>query len=201
VGVIDLNYGEKMKKHILAVSLLAAVSISASAEGIYVLGDVAQTKMEINVGDGYSVSKTENGFSFGVGKKINETFSAEVAYRDLLSYTVSDYDPEYDDSSKFTISAKAIQVSALAQTAISDTVSVYGRLGVGKVSIKSRDSYSWSGGEEVETYSVSKNKLLMGVGATYKFNEQFAARLEYSKFAKIEDASFSTFALGAIYSF
>lgn len=61
-------------------------------------------------------------------------------------------------------------------------------------------SHSW-GTTSRETDNESETKALFGIGAGYAFTENLAARLEYSRFAKIEEATLSALSVAFQYHF
>lgn len=185
-----------MKKSLLMMSLLASIALpAAAAENFYVLGDVGQGKFEADIGGGYNISKTDTTYSLGGGYNINKNFSVELAYRDLGEVKSSDI----DYSSK--VSATAVEASVVGKYPISDVVDVYGRVGFGRISID-QNEYDSSVNPTVHTSSSEdKTKMLVGVGASYAVNDNFAIRAEYSQFAKIDDTTLSAVSIGATYHF
>jgi len=179
-----------MKKHFLVLSLLAAVSTSASAEGVYVFGDIGQSKFS---GD---LSETDTAYAVGLGYKINPTFSFELGYHDLggvsLSETIQDVDV------KGSVDASAVQLSATAAFPLSDAFSVYGRLGYAKITLDAKATASYMGQSYTESASDSENKAVYGLGLGYKINEKVSLRAEYQKFG---DTDISSITAGISYTF
>lgn len=79
-----------MMKSVILASALAAISMGVQAGDFYVLGDIGQSKIEFNVADDYSVSKSDTMFDLGAGFSLNENFAFEFAYRDLGGIEESD---------------------------------------------------------------------------------------------------------------
>lgn len=192
-----------MKKHLLFASLISVLAVPASAEGFYVLGDLGQSKMEVDLGNHYYFHDTDTAYDIGGGFNFNQYVALEVAYRDFGGTSIGDDD--YSAKSDMT----AFQVSVLGKLPISDVVDVYGRLGVGRLKRKTTYtvrhyshtfpqtySYTYS-----QTESDSDNKAFFGIGANYKITESFALRAEYSKYDRWDDAVLSALAIGATYSF
>jgi len=183
-----------MKKHLLAMSLLAAVAVPASAEGVYIFGDVGQSKLSIE-DDGWDVSKTDTAFSFGVGYALNSTFALEVAYRDFGKVTL--FQDQYE---KDRLDSSALQVSVLAKFPVSDAIDIYGRAGVARL------TYDWKYQDfEYPEYndidSESKSRAFFGIGASYALNDNISLRAEYNRYAKWDEATASALTIGAVYSF
>lgn len=168
-----------MKKQILATCILGALALPASAEGIYIFGDIGQTTIDAD-----SVKLTDNTFSIGGGFKINDTFSIEAAYRDL-----GGEDSFFGSGPNFT----AIQSSVLANLPINEEASVYGRLGVARLKITIKDDF--------DNYTDTDNKLAAGIGARYSINETTGFRVEYSRYSRWEEINLSTLTIGFDHSF
>ncbi|MFO1389422.1 porin family protein [Cellvibrio sp.] len=184
-----------MRKHALVLGLVAAVSLPAAADGLYVFGDVGQSKFS---GD---ISETDNALALGLGYNLNSTFSFELAYHDLGGFGISDsvYEPSvgYIDVDA-SVDVTAYSLSALAKLPLSEKFDIYGRLGYAHVSIDSKGTGSALGITVPVGVSDSENKATYGVGAAYKVNEKFALRADYVKFG---DMDLSSFTVGATYTF
>ncbi len=192
-----------MKKQLLMACVLGAVTLPALADNLYVLGDVGQGKMDVDVGNDYTFSKTSTTYSFGVGYDINKFFAVELAYRDLGSVTdrgsYTDAGVQYNYRDK--TSATALQASVVGSLPISDEFSLFGRVGVGRIdadydSVETSNTGSWS-----DSGSESKTRGLLGVGASYKITPEIALRAEYNQYAKWDDTKLSAFTIGATYHF
>lgn len=188
-----------MKKQFLAACLLGAITLPATAEGIYLFGDIGESKIEVSVED-YSTSKTDSALSIGAGYNFNDTLALEFAYRDLGSITNHDTDySTYDYSDELSVTA--LQVSLVAKKPLNDAVDVYGRIGFGRLNSDYQYTAVDSYGADHYSYSQSKNKALFGIGASYAINQQLSFRAEYSRFSKWDGAILSTLTLGAKYNF
>ncbi|RYG11260.1 MAG: hypothetical protein EOO07_20875 [Chitinophagaceae bacterium] len=193
-----------MKKQLLLACALASFTLPAMAENVYLLGDVGQGKMEVDVGNDYTAKETTTAYSLGVGYNFNQFFAVELAYRDLGHVTDHGFytDEGVQYSYRDKTSATAFQASVVGSLPISDEFSVYGRVGVGRIDVD-YDSFeidssnnAWS-----DSVSESKTKGLLGIGASYKITPEIAIRAEYNQFAKWDDTKLSALTLGATYSF
>jgi len=190
-----------MKKQLLLASVLGVFTLPAMADNFYLLGDVGQGKMEVDVGDNYTFNKTSTTYSLGVGYNINQFFAVELAYRDLGSVTdrgtFSDGGVYRDKQD-----ASAFQASVVGSLPISDEFSLFARAGVGKIDVD-YDSEESGGSFESWTASGTRSKTrgLLGVGASYKISPQIALRAEYNQFAKWDQTKLSAFTVGATYNF
>ncbi len=194
-----------MKKQFLLACVLSALTLPAVADNFYVFGDLGQGKMEVDLGDDYSLSKTSTTYSIGAGYDVNEFFAVEVAYRDLGNVKFSGED--FDDVGDYTYtdkhSATALQASVVGKLPISDEFSLFGRVGVANLDVDSKYTASFANGDAPysDTSSESKTRAVFGLGASYNITEQVALRAEYNQFAKWDDVKLSGFTVGAVYKF
>lgn len=187
-----------MKKQLFAATLLSALTLPVYAQGFYVFADFERNKAEADIGD-VSISQTENGYGLGLGYTINSTFAAEFAYRDLMDISESETWSDYEYRASLDLTA--FQASVVATYPLNEVVSVFGRLGVGKIDIDSSYYENDWGDVFRESESESKTKALFGIGARYAITEKVGVRAEYSRFAKIEDTTLSSLSLAVDYHF
>lgn len=187
-----------MKKHVLVLGLLAAVALPAAADGVYIFGDIGQTKFS---GDTGSSDEKDNAVVVGLGYNLNSNFSFELGYHNLGGVDISEtiYYPgvgniDVDGS----VDASAVQISAIAKLPLGDSFDVYGRLGYARIKVEATANASAQGINSSESDSASENKAVAGVGAAYKVNEKFALRAEYIKFGNTDISSIT---VGASYAF
>lgn len=187
-----------MKKPMCVLALLSAFTLPAAAQDFYVFAGAERNKIESEVDD-LSISKNENGYGIGVGYRFNSTFAVELAYRDMLS--ISDGATYEDYEYLFDTDVRAYQASVVANYPLNNQMQIFGRLGVGRLDIDS-SVYQNSWGEVTrEQTSESETKALFGVGVGYSFTDNLGARLEYSRFAKIDDVTLSSVSIGLQYQF
>lgn len=180
-----------MKKHFLLLGLL--VALPASAEGIYVFGDGGQSTFSVDFFD-VVLSKTETTYGIGIGYEVNQTFSFELAYRDLGA---SDSADMYEKSK---VEKSAVQASLLANYAVSPVVEVFGRLGVANLKSEGiSDIRDYS--ENNTPTSLSNTKAFYGAGASYAANEKLSFRGEYNRYSEWEGVTVSILTIGAVYKF
>lgn len=185
-----------MKKQILLAAVLSASTLPALAEGFYVAGDIGESKIQFDIGDDYSLSKTDTTYSLGIGFDINKFFAVEVGFRDLG--TLKEDGDDYDFSWSTKLDTTAIQASVVGKLPVSDVFDIYGRLGFAKLDMDYK--YSEDNGYR-ESSSESENKAFFGVGASYSITPEFAIRAEYNQYAKIDDLKLSALTVGATYRF
>lgn len=187
-----------MKKSLLVTALLSSLALPAAAQNLYVFADVERNKIEADAGR-FSISNSENGFGLGVGYAFNNTFAIEVAYRDLMNISDRESFEDYEYSSDLDITA--FQLSVLGNYALNEQVAVFGRLGVARIEFDIEEYENDWGDTYTDSSSESKTRALIGVGASYAFNENLGARVEYNRFADIEDITLSSLSIGLTYSF
>jgi OOP family OmpA-OmpF porin len=196
-----------MKKQIIAAAVLMGVSLPSFASNFYLLADIGQSKIEIDVDDA-KLSKTDNVISFGGGYKLNNNFAIELAYRDLgeisEGYSENLGGGDYF-SEEVTLSATAVQISVVGSLALGEAAKLYGRVGMADLEAEVAYNYEESieGWEytESESESNSKNKAVFGAGLSYSFTPAFALRAEYSQYAEWEDITVSSTTIGLTYQF
>jgi OmpA-OmpF porin, OOP family len=194
-----------MKKQIIAAALMA-VSVPAFASNFYLLADVGQSEIEIDV-DGATASKDDNVLSIGGGYNFNNNFAVELAYRDLGEISDGYKESAGGDyiEENFTVATTVLQVSLVGSVALGEAAKLYGRIGMADLEVEAgydyRESIDGEMYSESETESESKNKAVFGAGLSYSFTPTFALRAEYSQYAEWEDITFSTTTIGLVYQF
>lgn len=196
-----------MKKQIIAAAVLMGVSLPSFASNFYLLADVGQSKIEIDVDDA-KLSKTDNVMSFGGGYNLNNNFAIELAYRDLgeisEGYSENLGGGDYF-SEEVTLSATALQISVVGSFALGEAAKIYGRVGMADLEAEVGYNYEesvegWKYADS-ESESDSKNKAVFGAGLSYSFTPAFALRAEYSQYAEWEDITVSSTTIGLTYQF
>lgn len=175
-----------MMKALILAGILASASLGTQAGDFYILGDIGQSKFK---GDGNSESDTL--FDLGAGFSLNKNFAFELAYRDLggSSDSAGAYKYEADVSS--------LQLSVLGIIPTGDSAYVFGRLGAARLELDE----SISGPGDDWSDSRSKTKALVGIGMGFMASDALDLRVEYIQHAKFEEATVSSIAVGATYSF
>lgn len=177
-----------MLKHIIAAAAfasLASASFAAeqttvqykptdaapTATGFYAGADLGATEMS------YS-DKTKLSYGLLAGYKFNQHFAVEAGVRKLAH----DSDNYYDSN------AKQYSVSALGILPLQNGFSVYGRLGLNRV------SEDWGYNHE---YRHRDTKILYGMGVSYDLGKNITTRLEVQK----PSANITNVSASLLYSF
>lgn len=193
-----------MKKHFLALSVLAFVSAPSVASDFYVNGDLGQSQFQIDSLD----DESDTNYSLGVGYQINNNFAIEVNYVDFGGWSESEREALsggnfYEETYSYDISA--IQASLIASWPLNDKFSVYGRLGVADMEVdftyKYHDSFDDEFSDDYESDSDSKSKTLLGLGLGYSINQALALRVEYAQYDEWNALTLSALKAGLIYRF
>ncbi|QPF75549.1 porin family protein [Roseateles sp. DAIF2] len=145
-------------KKIIALAIVAALSTAAQAEGFYVGTDVGQTRFKAE-----DTTFKSNGVNLYGGYLLNDNVSFEAGWRSLGS------DTQFGDKLK----GSALQASVLLSAPLSNSFSLFGRLGVSRVESK----VTGPGLNEKD----SETKGLVGFGARYAINKQIGLRAEFQK--------------------
>jgi opacity protein-like surface antigen len=155
----------------LAVLALASSAFAASAQsassGFYAGG-------EINRG-----TLTDFGSKVGVGANVGYAFNQNVAV-ELSAANVGTYSVNGVD-----LSTQALTGSVVASLPVSNDISLFGRLGYGKVTVA------------VDGAKGSVNSAAYGLGASYKLNNNMSLRAEYTRYAE----ELSKFGVGVQFKF
>lgn len=168
-----------------------------NSAGPYIFANIGFTELNITPdaedGDDYGATDQINGFSIGGGYKINDLFAVEVAYRDLG--TLDESEEDITASTDVT----ALQVSGIASYSINDSFTAYGRLGIADLTLKA----SYKDAEESGSASISKNRIVYGIGGRYALNDRMGVRFEVDQFAKWSELALTvtTASLGVDYHF
>ncbi|WP_374349274.1 outer membrane beta-barrel protein [Chitinimonas sp.] len=194
-----------MKTSFALLAAVAAFTLPASAGDFYVGADVGRSKLDVDTGLGSSDSKATSWALFA-GYQLNPNWGFEAGVRDFGDVKASRPMSLLDaiswakgggSNTQAKVSASALQLSTVGTLPINDSLSLYGRLGLASVKVKSELR---SGGFALDDSS-TKTKALIGVGARYALSPQFGVRAEYANYGKVADTRLSSLTVGADYRF
>ena len=148
-----------MKKSLMAVVLMAALSGGAMAQG-YAGIDVGSTKI--------TDAGSKTGFGIYGGYAFSKTMAAEFGYRKLGS----GYSAVVPGFGTAKFDATVIQLSGLFGAEVSDGYVAFVRLGVNQAKVKVTSPV---------TGSDTESKFLWGLGLDAKFTDSISGRVEYQK--------------------
>jgi OOP family OmpA-OmpF porin len=171
-----------IRKIIAAAALAACAASSYAAEpgSVYAGVDAGTTRL-----DGNSTKASYGGF---LGYQVLPNFAIEGAYRDLGHtdmYGLRDKSEQYS-------------LSLVGSYPVSEAFSLYGRLGVSRLSHAGEyTGYNGLGEQYKLDYRVNKARLLPGIGASYKLTQKVSARVELQQ----ADNNTNNLSAGVSYSF
>ena len=171
---------------------LLALSTAAGASDFYLLGEFTHSKNTLggNVFDSALSNAGATGLSSSVkggsnqvrlqlGYKVNPNFALEGGYIDFgkAKYSSSYSVAGTPDTATGTVKAGGLDIAALGILPLGDSFSLFGKAGLVAARVKS----TLASGSGVAGGSASSNVLrpLLGVGVSYKLNENMDLRGEY----------------------
>ncbi len=162
-----------MKKIILASSLaILAISSQAQTAGYYAGAEMFNSR--------FTDHNSTTGAGIFAGYRLGNGLAFEVNGNRIGTV----------DTGESKISVSQTSVSALYSLPVSNTVSVYGRLGYGGMRVSNAKSLS-DRGVKLE------NGMVYGGGISYQVNKQVAIRGEFRK----PDSDIRSFGVGVSYNF
>jgi hypothetical protein len=152
-----------MIKQIIAAAALAVVAASSHAgEPGSFYGGVDAGVTRLDWGD-----HTQASYGAFLGYNINKNFAVEANYRRLYAYDVYGYGHKSDQAG----------LSLVATQPLTDSLSVYGRIGVNRLT----DTYNYNFADYQGKYSDHSTRILPGFGLSYKLTEKVSARVEVQR--------------------
>lgn len=228
-----MNFSKWMGPLALCAGFGFAGAVQAADEGWYALafggqssaknvsqGDLDQTVVEVFGSVGLtpvdvtsSLDDSDTGFGLAGGFQVNEHFAAELAYVDLgdLSYVASGTftDGVSDLASEFDLSqtASGPVFSVLGILPIGERFSVFGRVGLALMNVEADLRVTIDGEAATDSVSTQRSNGVYGIGGEFSFNERFAVRLEWDRYADVGsedltgDVDIDFISLGLRYNF
>lgn len=187
-----------MKKLIVAAVMLSAASASfAQDAGFYtgVSAGYAKFKMDFidNVKDipGSSADDSDTGYKLTAGYTFNENFALEAFYINGLSlgtnFNFKDKDSGDVVNANGTLDTSGVGLAAVLKKPVSESASVYGKLGA--VRFKQKLDLTLSSGSVTAPVKLSDKTTagMIGLGAEYKLGEALSLKAEYEISSKSGD--------------
>ena len=173
VGLTTCQQFKSMKKFILASSLaLLAISAQAEKAGYYMGTEVFNSR--------YDGDTSTTGGGIFAGYRLGNGLAFEANGNRIGTFS----------SGPFKASVSQMSVSALYSLPVSNTVSVYGRLGYGGMRVSDANNMRDRGIK-------LDNGVVYGGGLSYQATKQVAVRAEFRK----PEADIRSFGVGLSYSF
>jgi OOP family OmpA-OmpF porin len=150
--------------------LIALASFTAHAadkdQGFYMGADIGRAKQNLSAG-AMTSDRNANSLNLYGGYQLDKNFAVELGYADLGKAKIG------DTSAK----TKALNADLLARTALTQDLSLYGRLGAARYD---RD-FSAGGSDHTVGFKV-------GAGLEYKLSEQLSLRGELTRYNNVPTA-------------
>jgi OmpA-OmpF porin, OOP family len=185
----------------LAAFALTAALAAQSAEvqpGFYAGASLGTTKINDDGFDaaGIDVDDSDTGFKIFGGYSFNKNFAVELSYFDLGEVSGGISDPFFG-SVDFDVGVSGFNASAVGRLPMSDTFSLFGKLGFASYDVDGHISVNGFGGG---SGSNSETDLSYGVGAALSFGGQWEARIEYEAI-DVDGGDANMLSVGAMYRF
>lgn len=172
-----------MKQILLATLVIAsaAASVSANAENIYggvSLANSGSAQFGNQTGNTVQSNNTPTAWKLYGGYNINDTFAVEGGY---LSSGTYKFPGTLTSGNQPSLDASVFYVAGKATTAINDTISAFGKLGL------ARDHMSTDAISGFASTDTNRTRLMAGVGAEFKLTKQLSAVVEYDYYGKVSN--------------
>ena len=179
-----------MKKIALVALLSAVVATPALADntgkfyGAVDLGSVSFSNATSGMGSN-AAFPNPGAFRFAAGYNITPMFAVEAGYAMIGDSKIDTVNAQgvAGINTTETVKSSSLSVAGVANYAINDAFGVFGKLGFANSKIDY--TCTATGGFTCTSSSGSKTALLLGVGAQYNINKQFAIRAQYEDFGKV----------------
>ena len=146
-------------KNTLRIALSAALLWSTASQAEIFLGaGIGQSDIDDSA-HGVTLDETDNAWKLYGGMMVTENFGFEAGWTDLGDASSGVVDTE----------TEALYAAGVAAFPIVENFSIYGKLGIAL----------WD--QDINTVSYDGEDLMWGIGASYKFMDQFHARLEWEQ--------------------
>jgi hypothetical protein len=164
---------------VLLGSLL--LPLAAHADDPYLKLGVGQSSFDFGPG-----TDRETGYAIAYGAKYDKIWGLEAGY----VYFGRDSKDIFDlNGNPASLKAQAIYLSGTGSMALSPQAELIGKLGL------TVNRLSGAGD------SLTRTRMMAGLGGLWHFNKEWGASLEYNYFGKIDNLSLSQVTLAAVYKF
>ena len=161
-----------------ALALTAAMAAQADVQpGFYAGASIGTTKLTDDglESSAFEADDSDTGFKIFGGYSFNRNLAIEVSYFDLGEVSGGFNDPFIGNVS-FDVGISGFNASAVGRLPVSDTFSLFGKLGFASYDVDGHVSIAGVGSG---SDSSSETDLSYGVGAALSFGGQWEARIEY----------------------
>jgi OmpA-OmpF porin, OOP family len=195
---------------VCAATVMLLSHADAQEVGVYVAGDIGQSKYAISakdaglLGGGVAIDQKDTQSGFAVGGQLNKTFAVELGYTDFGKAKISGTGAIPCSPAivclpaLFPVSgdgrAKSTHLSLLSSVPVTEAVSIFGRVGASRTDLSTLAQV----GSARATTGEKKTEVIYGFGAAYAFNKNVDATLEWKK---LNDTDVDAFSVGLRYRF
>ena len=159
-----------MKKNLLVIALLSALTAPAFAEDMYASIGLGSSAIP---DDGSGITASGLSYSLLFGYKINKNFAAEVGYTSLLSSATMN---GLSAGATGSVTANGFEIAGIGSYPINDQFSVFYRLGYASMSV----TPNVSAPGYTNNTSQTNAGLVYGPGIQYDINKQIGVRVGYN---------------------
>ena len=188
-----------------SIGLLASGTALAQgapkSQGVYIYGAVGQSRTDLGKGGldaaltgvgvtglSSSVDETDIGYKLLAGYMFNKYLGVEGGWVDLGKFTYSaSFTGPVAGTMKADIKASGFNLAAIGALPISDSFSVFLKVGTIDASLKGTATATGSGTSATGSVKDTSWKGNYGIGVMYNFNANLAIRAEWERFAKLGD--------------
>ena len=181
-----------------ALALTAAMAAQADVQpGFYAGASIGTTKLSDDGFDsvGIDADDSDTGFKLFGGYSFNNNFAVELSYFDLGEVRGGFSDPFFGDFN-FDVGVSGLNASAVGRLPVSDTFSLFGKLGVASYDL---DAHVSGDGFGSGSDSQSETDMTYGVGAALSVG-QWELRAEFEAI-NVDNGDANMISVGAMYRF
>jgi opacity protein-like surface antigen len=173
-----------MKLSIATISLLSALSATASAEGYYFAATVGQTYSNLCPSTNklqYGCANSGDAGEITGGYTINPNLGAEISYKILGTYAAYDGNSSGTDGAATSYTkAGGFAVTAVGNYEIYKNISLIGKFGIADIMITQP---SLAG-----THTATNTNIFYGLGLQYDFTKSVAGRAVWENLGSVGNA-------------
>ncbi len=144
-----------------------------------------------------SAQETDNNLYFGIsaGTTDPDVGDEDTGYKFMLGYRAApwiDVEAAFIDMGDFgPLEVVGFQAAGLAKYPLGD-LEIFGKAGI----------FAWdTSGDDLAFFDDTGVDPLFGLGASYRFSEEFSVRAEFERFYEVDDVDIDMYSIGVTYDF
>jgi len=180
-----------------ALALTTAMAAQADVPpGFYAGASIGTTKLSDSGFESVAIDAddSDTGLKIFGGYSFNDNFAVELSYFDLGEVRGGFSDPFFGDFN-FEVGVSGLNASAVGRLPVSDTFSLFGKLGVASYDVDAHVSGDFGTGSD----SQSETDMTYGIGAALSLG-QWELRAEYEAI-NVDNGDADMISVGAMYRF